>query len=63
LKVSEGIKDLDKLHRHAQERKAIAWFVSRSGFTADAIQFAKEHNILISDKERLEILRKEIQSG
>ena len=35
-----GIKELEKLHTHAQARKARAWFVSRSGFSADAIQYA-----------------------
>lgn len=55
-----GSKELEKLLKHAQERKARAWFVSRSGFSADAIQYALENGILITDKDGLEILRKQI---
>jgi Predicted ATPase (AAA+ superfamily) len=55
-----GSKELEKLLKHAQERKARAWFVSRSGFSADAIQYAFENGILITDKDGLEILRKQI---
>ncbi len=55
-----GSKELEKLHQNARERKARAWFVSRSGFSADAIQYALENGILITDKDGLEILRKQI---
>jgi hypothetical protein len=53
-----GIKELEKLNIHALERKARAWFVSRSGFSTDAIQYARENEILITDKNGLETLRK-----
>ncbi|MCX6054154.1 MAG: AAA family ATPase [Chloroflexi bacterium] len=53
-----GIKELEKLFQHAQERTARGWFVSRTGFSADAVQYAVENGILISDKEGLELLRK-----
>ncbi len=55
-----GIKELEKLNIHAQERKARAWFVSRSGFSADAVKYAIENNIFVTDKDGLEILRKQI---
>ena len=55
-----GIKELEKLLRHAQERKARAWFVSRSGFSAGAIEYAIKNEILITDKYGLETLRKQI---
>jgi len=55
-----GIKELEKLHRHAQERLARGWFVSRSGFSADAVQYAVENDIFITDKDGLDILRKQI---
>jgi hypothetical protein len=55
-----GIKELEKLHNHALERNARAWFVSRSGFSSDAIQYAHENDILITDKNGLEVLRKRI---
>ena len=53
-----GIKELEKLHKHAVERNARAWFVSRLGFTADAVLYARENEILITDKNGLEVLRK-----
>jgi AAA+ ATPase superfamily predicted ATPase len=53
-----GIKELEKLLRHAQERAARGWFVSRTGFSADAVQYAVENGIFITDKDGLEILRK-----
>jgi len=55
-----GIKELEKLYIHAQDRKARAWFVSRSGFSADAVKYAVENDIFITDKDGLEILRKQI---
>lgn len=53
-----GIKELEKLLRHAQERAARGWFVSRTGFSADAVQYAVENGIFITDKDGLESLRK-----
>ncbi|MHB0987631.1 MAG: ATP-binding protein [Bellilinea sp.] len=53
-----GIKELEKLLRHAQERAARGWFVSRTGFSADAVQYAVENGIFITDKDGLENLRK-----
>jgi hypothetical protein len=53
-----GVKDLEKLLKHAQERSAKAWFVSRNGFSADAVQYANENGLLITDKGGLETLRK-----
>jgi AAA+ ATPase superfamily predicted ATPase len=55
-----GIKELEKLHQRAQERVARGWFVSRTGFSAAAVQFAVENGIFITDKDGLEILRKQI---
>ena len=53
-------KELEKLNQNSQERKAQAWFVSRSGFSSDAIQYAVENGIFITDKDGLEILRKQV---
>jgi len=55
-----GSKELEKLHKHAQEQNSRAWFVSRSGFSADALHYAIENGILVTDKYGLEILRKQI---
>lgn len=57
-----GIKELQKLQTHAQERKARAWFVSRSGFSAEAVRYAIAHEIFITDKDGLRILGKQILS-
>lgn len=54
-----GIKELEKLYNHAQGQKARAWFVSRSGFSADAVQYASDKGMLITDKDGLELLRKQ----
>jgi len=53
-----GIKELEKLRTYAQARKVRAWFVSRSGFSADAIQYAIENDIFITDKDGIHSLRK-----
>ncbi|MDR3576052.1 MAG: AAA family ATPase [Anaerolineaceae bacterium] len=53
-----GVKELEKLLQHAQEQSAKGWFVSRSGFSADAIQYASENGLFITDKDGLETLRK-----
>jgi AAA+ ATPase superfamily predicted ATPase len=52
-----GIKELEKLLQHTQKRAARGWFISRTGFSADAIQFATENGIFITDKDGLDILR------
>ena len=53
-----GKKELEKLLHHAQERTARGWFVSRMGFSADAIRFAAENQLFITDKQDLEKLRR-----
>jgi hypothetical protein len=53
-----GIKELEKLLKHAQERTARGWFVSKTGFSTNAIQFAVENGVFITDKDGLEALRK-----
>jgi AAA+ ATPase superfamily predicted ATPase len=55
-----GIKELEKLYQNAQERNARAWFVSRSGFSSEAIQYALENGIFITEKEALETLSKQV---
>jgi AAA+ ATPase superfamily predicted ATPase len=55
-----GIKELEKLLQHAQERTARGWYISRTGFSADAIQYAIRNSIFITDKDGLDNLRKRI---
>ena len=56
-----GVKELQKLLRHAQERSARGWYVSRTGFTAEAIRFASENELFITDGEGLGELRRLIE--
>lgn len=56
-----GIKELEKLLRHARKQLARAWFISRSGFSADAVLFARENGMLITDQDGLQILRELVQ--
>jgi len=55
-----GIKELEKLLQLAQKRTARGWYISRTGFSADAIQFAIKNSIFITDKDGLDSLRKRI---
>jgi uncharacterized protein len=44
-----GIRELEKLLRHAHERNAQGWYISKSGFTAEAEAFAVEQGLYLSD--------------
>jgi hypothetical protein len=56
-----GVKELEKLLRNARERSATGWYISRAGFTSDALQFASENKLLLSDGELLSALRKALE--
>jgi hypothetical protein len=45
-----GKKELAKLVEHAQDRKAQCWYISKAGFTSNALSFASEHRIYLSDE-------------
>ena len=51
-----GVKELEKLQRHARERSARGWFVSRAVFFLMP-STAVENGFCITDKENLEALR------
>lgn len=53
-----GVKELAKLLKNSQERSATGWYISRAGFSSDAIQFAGENKLLLSNGEGLSTLRK-----
>ena len=53
-----GNKELEKLVVNAYERSAKGWFVSRTGFFANAVEFAIENGVYLTDKAGLETLRK-----
>ncbi len=44
-----GKKELEKLLRYTQERKAQGWYISRAGFTTEAELFAAEQGLYFSD--------------
>jgi hypothetical protein len=56
-----GVKELQKLQCHARERSARGWYVSRAGFTAEAIRFAAENGLFITNGEGLGELRRLIE--
>lgn len=55
-----GVKELEKLINQAKGQSATGWYISRSGFTTEAIQFAKDNRILLTDSDGLNAIRKAI---
>ena len=53
-----GLRDLEKLNRHAKKNNARGWFISRSGFTDEAVDYARKSGVYITDAEGLKCLRK-----
>jgi hypothetical protein len=52
-----GRKELERLHVQAQEQSAQAWYISRSGFTEDAMRFAEGKKVYITDAQGIKRLR------
>ena len=53
-----GKKELAKLVEHAQDRKAQGWYISKAGFTSDALSYAMEQGVYVSDEAGLQELKK-----
>jgi hypothetical protein len=53
-----GKKELAKLVEHVQDRKAQGWYISKAGFTSDALSYAMEQGIYVSDEVSLQELKK-----
>ena len=53
-----GRKDLAKLVEQALGRKAQGWYISKAGFTSDALTYAMEQEIYVSDEAGLHELKK-----
>ena len=53
-----GKKELAKLVEHAQDRKAQGWYISKAGFTSDALSYAIEQGVYVSDEVGLQELKK-----
>jgi hypothetical protein len=48
-----GRKEVEKLQQRATEMQAQAWYISRAGFTAGAIEYATAQGMYITDGDRL----------
>lgn len=53
-----GKKELAKLIEHTQDRKAQGWYISKAGFTSDALSYASEQGVYVSDEAGLQELKK-----
>lgn len=56
-----GIKEISQLLHNSQERSATGWCISKAGFSEDALKFARENNILLSNEKDFNALRKMIE--
>lgn len=53
-----GKKELEKLAANARLVSAKPWFISKSGFTPEAIDYARQNDIMFSNQTDLETLAK-----
>jgi len=53
-----GKKELEKLAANARSLSARPWFISKKGFTQEALEFARHNDMLLSSQADLEILAK-----
>jgi hypothetical protein len=51
-----GKKEIERLETNARNLLAKPWFISKSGFTTEAIEYARQRGIMFSDQANLEIL-------
>ncbi len=56
-----GVNELTKLLENSRARSATGWYISKAGFSSNAIQFASENNLLLSNEEQLSALRKIVE--
>lgn len=61
-------KEMEKLAANidwlsTQDRPAQGWFVSKAGFTPDALTFARQKGIMVSDGQKIERLIKHLSEG
>ena len=52
-----GVKELELLRQRSKDLSAQAWFVSKSGFSSEALTYARRHKIFVSDAESVEALQ------
>lgn len=53
-----GKKELEKLAANARSLSARPWFISKMGFTQEALEFARHNDVLFSSQADLEVLAK-----
>jgi len=53
-----GKKELEKLAANARSLSAKPWFISKLGFTQEALEFARHNNMMLSSQADLEALAK-----
>jgi uncharacterized protein len=58
-----GEKEVERLSKLARELNAQGWLISRSGFTDDALEFAEDSQVFLSDRTGLRQLRQLIEQG
>jgi hypothetical protein len=51
-----GEKELQKLARVAQALSARPWFISKAGFTPEAVEYARQEGIMYSSRDAIEAL-------
>jgi hypothetical protein len=56
-----GLKEMQKLLQKAQALNGQSWYISQSGFTNEAINFAQKNQILYSSRPQIEALSKLIK--
>jgi len=55
-----GVKELEKLHKVATEMECRPWFISKSGFTQDAIEYGRSKGVMMSDGRNIEQIAKQV---
>lgn len=56
-----GKKDLEKLLKRSQQRDAQGWYVSKAGFTTEALSLATDQKIYVSDETSLQEIKKALR--
>ena len=58
-----GKKEVGRLLAHAQAESARGWFISRAGFTEDALEYAKQQQLFYSDGQAIHLLQSLLKGG
>jgi hypothetical protein len=58
-----GEKEVEKLSHYASDLDAQGWLISRSGFTAEALEYAEKSRIYLSDRAGLRELKRLLEKS